>query len=121
MSARVPNTKGSPRVPNKQGRIANLVRFRTDDWEAIEAYVSAHGLKKQEYYDRSCEAFLSAHEQDEPIQYALTPIGNGYRAINVYLLPEDHDSLRKIADDTQIAIGRVVATAVLHLIQPPAE
>ena len=78
-------------------------------------------LKKQEYYDRSCEAFLSAHEQDEPIQYALTPIGDGYRAINVYLLPDNHGSLRKIADETQIAIGRVVATAVLHLIQPPAE
>mgnify|MGYP003132475713 CR=1 FL=1 len=121
MNARVPNNKESQRVPNKQGRISNLVRFRTDDWKAIEAYVSANGLKKQEYYDRSCEAFLSAHEQDEPIQYALTPIGDGYRAINVYLLPDNHGSLRKIADETQIAIGRVVATAVLHLIQPPAE
>ena len=36
MNARVPNNKESQRVPNKQGRISNLVRFRTDDWKAIE-------------------------------------------------------------------------------------
>jgi hypothetical protein len=102
---------------NQLGRTSNLVRFSSGDWELIENYITAKGMKKYEYYDASSKAFLDHVTQSGDITIVPTPVTKDYRSKTIYLEPEMHARLDEIADARGISVGRVMATAILHLVQ----
>mgnify|MGYP001073305312 CR=1 FL=1 len=102
---------------NNQGRSGNLVRFEENDWKKIEEYIKEHGLKKQEYYEKSCTAFLEYYGQNKDINFVLTPFTKTFVPKTIYLFPDIHSALDEIAEETGFSIGRIMATAVLFLVR----
>ena len=105
----------SRRVPNAQGRISNLIRFSADDWRLIDDYVKSNYSRKYEYYDASAQSFLDYYPDASSVQFVMTPVNVEYRAIAVYLDPDIHKDLVKLANQAGLSLGRVIATAVTHL------
>ena len=106
---------------NQLGRTNNLVRFRSTDWELIENYIAANNMKKYEYYDESVNAFLRHVAQSGDMTIVPTPVTKDYRAKTIYLKPETHARLDDIVAAKGISVGRVMATAILHLVQSHSE
>ena len=102
---------------NKQGRSGNLVRFHTTDWEKIEEYVQKNSLKKQEYYEKSCTAFLEYYAQHKDTNFVLTPVTKNFIPRTIYLFPEIHTAFDEIAEETNFSVGRIMATGVLYLVR----
>ena len=105
----------SQRVPNSQGRISNLIRSTEADGQLINEYAKQHYSKKYEYYCASAQAFIDHFKSNADISFVQTPFNVSYKGITIYLTPHLYDQLNEIALSTGTQIGRVIATAMLHM------